>query len=140
MATGQSLYLGDSIVGEVEQRASLYDRSWSEQVAWLLRLGLPRRRSLPSDPDSTKDDTRGRRYFYPPAALHNRVRELQATLNGDGPRRWSYSAVCRALLGIGMRTEDALNLQQLLQEPPCQPAHSSPPSSPSQTTTETGES
>lgn len=104
----ESVYLGDSIVEDINDRAGRNVRTWSGQLGWLCVLGLAASHLIAPDPKLTKDDSGGRRYFYPDEKLVARLRELQARLTKTTGHKWSFSAVVRAAALIGIRLDDII--------------------------------
>ena len=145
-SASRSIYLGDAIVADIKDRADACDRSWSQEMVWLLRVGLRVQHMVAATPDDTKDDSRGRHYYYPPEDIDTGVEDLRRALILKSSSRWTYSAVCRALVTVGMRFDDMGRnyLDKILststtatKEPPCPtaPPSASSTSAPSPTTT-----
>lgn len=105
----RSLYLDDSTHLEVQELADRHDRTWSGQVLWLLRLSMAATHLLPDAPDGKLDDESTRRYIYPPKGLAADLDDLLRRANRRKRRsRWSFSALARALLRIGIPIEQEI--------------------------------
>lgn len=105
MRKPRSVYLGESHVQDIQQRAERYHRSFSGQLCWLICLGLIAHKRGGGLSDSM-DDGQGRHYFYPPEDLDAQVLALAS----DG-RAHRYSSVVRSLLLLGATLEDHLFAQ-----------------------------
>lgn len=110
-----NLYVGKVEKAAAEALADQMGRSLSEELQWLLELGIQSAHHLPDKPDpEIHGDQHMRVNIYPRALLSNQIDRLKDSrnrllaTNHDLGRRWSRSSLCRALLEIGMRIERQL--------------------------------
>lgn len=106
-STKRSVYMDDSQADEVGVLAAQHLRSWSQELEWLIRLGLRARHLLPATCPRL-DEGHARKYFYPPVPLSDELDDLQHALHSNRPAdspAWSFSSLVRTLVAHGMRIE-----------------------------------
>ena len=98
----RSLYLGHSLLDDIERTAEKQRRTMSQQICFLLDIALAAP-SLPSGTaDAHVDDAKGRVYVYLEPALDRRVSAARKQMGGADI---SYSACVRALVMGGLAVQ-----------------------------------
>lgn len=110
-----NLYVGKVEKAAAESLAAEMGRSLSEELQWLLALGIDSAHHLPARPASEiHGDEHVRVNIYPHITFSERVDMLLISRNRllseqqELCRRWSRSSLCRSLIEIGIRIERQL--------------------------------